>query len=100
MYSIGLVLSTRLGSIPFRKDYGCDLWEKEFSDMLTTNKADVRASLRNAIGKYERRLYNVTVSFTSEDLGEGHNLGMQVKVTGNYRDDDDELKFEAHYDLG
>jgi phage baseplate assembly protein W len=100
MYSVGLVLSTRLGSMPFRRDYGCDLWDKEFSDMLSANKADIRASLRNAISKYEKRLYNLTVSFVGDDSTGPHVLGMQVKVSGNYRDGEEEMKFEAHYDLG
>lgn len=100
MYSVGLLLSTRTGSMPFRSDYGCDLWDKEYTDMLTSNKADVRASLRNAIGKYEKRLYDLSVSVTAYSVGSGHSLGMSVKVTGNFRDGNEEMKFEATYALG
>ncbi len=100
IYSIGLLLSTRVGSMPFDPEYGCDLWDKEFSDLYTANKADIRASLRNAIGKFEKRLYNVSVSLVHSGDQIKQALGMVVKVTGNYLDDNEEMKFEARYDLG
>ena len=100
IYSIGLLLSTRVGSMPFDPEYGCDLWDKDFSDLYTANKADIRASLRNAIGKFEKRLYNVSVSLVHSGDQIKQALGMVVKVTGNYLDDNEEMKFEARYDLG
>jgi phage baseplate assembly protein W len=101
-YSIGLILSTRLGSMPFNPDYGCDIWDKEYSDLYTANKAEIRASLRNAIDKSERRLYNLSVSFVSvgESQGGIRVLGMAVKVTGNYREDSEEKKYEGTFYLG
>ncbi len=99
-YSIGLLLSTRVGTMPFKPEFGCDLWEKEYSDLYTANKANIRASLRNAIDKFEKRLYNVSVSFTSISNTTPHALGMAVKVSGYYRDDGEEKKFEVRYMLG
>lgn len=99
-YSIGLLLSTRIGAMPFVPEFGCDLWEKEYSDLYTANKADVRASLRNAIDKFEKRLYSVSVSFVNVSNSAPHALGMAVKVSGNYRDGSEEKKFEASYMLG
>jgi len=98
--SVGLILSTRMGTMPQRIDFGCDLWDKEFSDMMTSNKSDIRASLRNAVGKHEKRLYNLSVSFSSHSLKGSETLGMKVKVTGTYREDGEEKKFEATYALG
>ncbi|MFZ5979828.1 MAG: GPW/gp25 family protein [Candidatus Zixiibacteriota bacterium] len=98
--SIGLLLSTRQGSLPFEPDYGCNIWEKEFSDIMTTNKADIRANLRNAIDKYEKRLYNVSVSFVNVEEGVRKGMGMTVKVSGNYRDGGDEENYEANFHLG
>jgi phage baseplate assembly protein W len=86
--------------MPFDPEYGCGLWEKEFSDLLTTNKSDIRANMRNAIGNFEKRLYNISVSFVSMDDNMPHTLGMVVKVTGNYRDEEDEKKFSASYRIG
>ncbi len=99
-YSIGLLLSTRIGMIPFDQEFGCDLWDKEFSDLVMANKADIRASMRNTIDKFEKRLYNVSVSFVSVSDNRPHALGMSVNVSGNYRDGGEEKKFEASYMLG
>ena len=99
--SVGLLLSTRVGQMPFDPKFGCDVWEKEFSDLYTANKANLRASLRNTIDRFEKRLHNVSVSFTSTDTARLHVLGMTVKVKGNYRDDEGkEQMFESSYLLG
>lgn len=99
-YSIGLVLSTRIGSIPFEPEFGCGIWDKEYADLMTTNKADVRASLRNALDMSEKRIYNMSVSFSSVEGTASHPLGLAVKVTGNYRDDSGEQKFEETFVVG
>jgi phage baseplate assembly protein W len=99
-YSIGLLLSARAGSIPFLPEYGCDIWEKEFSDLYTANKADIRASLRNAIDKFERRLYNVSISFVNVSSDSPHILGLAVKVVGYYKENNEEKKYEAAFNLG
>lgn len=99
-HSIGLILSTRLGSIDFSPEFGCDLWDKEYSDFYAANKSDVRASLRNAIDRFEKRLYNANVSFDLAGEKEPHVLGIRVKVNGNYMDGKEEKKFEATYNLG
>ncbi|MEE9443251.1 MAG: GPW/gp25 family protein [candidate division Zixibacteria bacterium] len=99
-FSIGLILCTRRGSLPFEPDYGSDIWEKEFSDLLTANKADIRSNLRNALDKYEKRLYNISVSLVRIDGATPHSVSMAIKVTGNYKEDNEEQKFEASYLLG
>jgi phage baseplate assembly protein W len=99
-YSIGLLLSTRVGVMDFFPEYGCDIWRMEYADVYTANKADIRASLRNAIDRFEKRLYNVSVSFANLTDASPHVLGITVKVTGNYRENDEEKKFEGNYCLG
>lgn len=99
-HSVGLIISTRMGSIDFSPEFGCDLWEKEFADLYAANKADIRASLRNAIDIFEKRLYSVTVSFGLAGGTAPHILGITVKVTGNFKDGKEEKKFEASYSLG
>lgn len=97
-YSIGLILSTRKGTMPFEPEFGCDIWDREYADLYTANKGDIRASLRMAIDKYEKRLKNVSVSFTRTEDQASHVLGMMVKVSGNYLDDNnEEQKFQASY---
>ena len=100
-YSIGLLLSARAGSIPFLSEFGSDLWDREFSDLVFANKAEVRSSLRNAIDRFEKRLYNVSVSFVNVSDSRPHALGMAVKVRGNYRDESEqEQQFEVSFTLG
>ena len=102
-YSIGLLISTRKGMLPFDLEYGSDIWEKEFSDLYVAKKSDLRASLRNAIGLYEKRLYNVTVSVTNvshAQTGSEASVSVVVKVSGNYRDDNEEKRFESTYRIG
>ena len=99
-YSIGLILCAREGSLPFESEFGCNIWEKEFSDLYTTSRADIRASIRNAIDKYESRLYNVSVSISEVDTSFSHALGLVVKVSGNYRDDREEKKFAETFNVG
>jgi phage baseplate assembly protein W len=98
--SIGLILSTRIGSLRFDPDYGCGIWDREYADLLTANKADLRASLRNALDKYEKRIYDMSVSFTVVGGTARHPLGLAVKVTGNYREDAEEKKFEGTFVIG
>jgi phage baseplate assembly protein W len=99
-YSVGLILSTRVGMMHFDEEFGCNIWEKEFSDLYTANRANIRASLRNSIDKFEKRLYGVSVDFGPIDTEELKVLGMQVRVSGNYEDEGKEKKFEGVYDLG
>ncbi len=98
--SIGLILSARKGSMPFDPDYGCDLWDKEYSDLFMANRSEVQGSVRNAINKYEARLFNVSVSLMNIDTGPNHPLGIAVKVIGNYRDGKEERRFEETFSIG
>ncbi len=98
--SIGLILSTRIGQIPFWPEYGCGIWDKEYADLLTTNKADIRAALRNAIGAFEPRMFNVSVSFDPESAAAASALGLRVRISGNFRDGDQEKRFTFHYQVG
>ncbi len=98
-YSVGLLLSTRQGMMKFNPGFGCNIWEKEYSDVYAANKAEIRSSLRDAIDKYERRLKNVSVSLQGVDGSSGM-LGAVVKVSAYYEDDGQEKRFEASYVLG
>ncbi len=99
-HSIGLILSTRPGSVPFDPEFGCDLWEREFSDFFSANRSDVQGSVRKAIGKYERRLFNVSASLKNVETAPGHPLGIAVKVIGNYQDGDNKKRFEEIFRVG
>ncbi len=97
---IGLILCTRPGSLPFDPDFGCDIWDKEYSDLSTTNKADVRASVRNAIDRFEKRVYNLSVSFTATESITTQALGLSVRVTANFKENGEEKRFQESFSLG
>lgn len=99
-FSIGLLLSTRRGSMPFLPEFGCDIWDLEYSDLQTADKAAVRATLRNAIADFERRLTEVSVSFTNVASLKAHAIGIDVRVVGLYREAGKELKFESTFFIG
>ncbi len=99
-FAIGLILSTRPGSIPFDPEFGCDLWGREYSDLFKANRSDIQGSVRNAIGKYEPRLYNVSISLIDIATGPRRPLGIAVKVIGNYRDGKEEKRFEEIFSVG
>ncbi len=98
--SIGLILSTRKGSLPFDPEFGCDLWDREFSDLFMVNRSELQGSIRNAVDIYEARLFNVSVSLININTGPDHPLGIAVKVIGNYKDENDEKRFEEIFSIG
>ncbi len=97
IYSIGLILSTRIGQMPFAPEYGCDLWEKEYSDLQTVNLSDVRGDLRNAINQYEKRLHDVSVSFIDPKNSAVQMGGIIVKVSGIYVEKKQKKELEHSY---
>jgi phage baseplate assembly protein W len=99
-YSVGLILSTRIGSIPFEPGYGCDIWDREFSDLYSSNRGDIRASVRNAISKYEKRLHHVSVSVENIDTNSRRPMGLVIKVSGKYDEDGKEKKFDETFATG
>ena len=99
-FSIGLILSTRRGSLPFDSEFGCDLWDREYSDLFMVNRAEVQGSVRNAINRYEPRLFNVSVSLLNVQTNPDHPLGVAVRVIGNYKDEEGEKRFEETFNVG
>ena len=101
--SIGILISTRKGMLPFDLEFGSDLWEKEFSDLYVAKKSDLRASLRNAIDSYEKRLSSVSVSVVNAvavNANSGQATSVVVKVSGDYVDGTEEKRFESTYKIG
>lgn len=100
IYSIGLILSTRQGQLSFAPEFGSEIWDREFSDLATSNKADMRGKLRNAIDKYEKRLYNVSVVTSQTQDSAAASPKMVAEVTGNYKDGNEEKTLKYSYRLG
>jgi len=99
IYSVGLIMSTRIGQMPFAPEYGCNMWEKEYSDLMAANSADIRSGLRNAIDKFEKRLYSVSVSLVNTKKDDLQVNNVVIRVTGNYKDGSEEKRLEHHYSI-
>ncbi|MEA2030104.1 MAG: GPW/gp25 family protein [candidate division Zixibacteria bacterium] len=100
IYSIGLILSTRRGQLPFAPKFGSEIWEREYSDLVTLNKSNLRSNLRNAIDQYEKRLYNVVVSLSWSEGATSNTMDQVVKVSGNYMDGNEEKKLQHSFRIG
>lgn len=99
IYSVGLIICTRIGQMPFAPEYGCTMWEKEYTDLMAANSADIRSGLRNAIDKFEKRLYSVSVSIVNTKRDDSQANNVVIKVTGNYKDGSEEKRLEHHYSI-
>ena len=100
IYSVGLILSTRLGQLPFSPEFGCKIWEREYSDIVRLNKADLRGNLRNSIDKHEKRLQNVAVSVSGFNEKTFGSLGVVVTVSGRYMDGNKEMTLKHGFRIG
>ena len=97
--SIGVILATRPGVLPFAPEFGCGLWEREFSDMPTARKGDISASLRIAISTHEKRLYDLDVTYKESRDERSSKLGLVVTITGKYLEDDTERELDVSFSL-
>ena len=67
-------ITCRCGEVPSRSDFGSDIWELEFNQLIKIHKWEeiVRKSLIKTISKYEKRLSNLKVNVklteTEEDV--------------------------------
>lgn len=61
--NIMMIITSRYGEVVGRYDYGSDIWELEFSQLVKINEWEeqVRTSLVESINKYEKRLKNIKV---------------------------------------
>lgn len=58
---VNLIIASRMGSFPFDPDFGCHIWEAEYTYLSAKSKGDIRSDIRQAISLYERRLSDVSV---------------------------------------
>jgi phage baseplate assembly protein W len=99
IHSVGIILATRKGMLPFAPDFGCDMWHREFSDMTTARKGDISAEVRMAISKHERRLRDVEVRFSDSGGSTSFHIGLSITVSGKYTEGDEERLLECSYDV-
>jgi len=66
---------------------------------MAANSADIRSGLRNAIDKFEKRLYSVSVSLVNTKKDDLQVNNVVIRVTGNYKDGSEEKRLEHHYSI-
>lgn len=79
--SIMTQVTCRYGEVAGRPDYGSEIWELEFNQLVKVYNWEekVKKSLLNTINKYEKRLYNVNVNVS---LSEFENESNHLKKKG------------------
>ncbi|OEK09824.1 lysozyme [Flavivirga aquatica] len=62
--SIMMQITSRYGEVAGRPDFGSDIWELEFNQLVKVYEweEDVKQSLLKTINLYEKRLYDVDVT--------------------------------------
>jgi len=57
-------ITSRHGEIAGREDFGCDIWELEFNQLVKLYEWEeiVKTSLIKTVNKYEKRLVNIKVA--------------------------------------
>ncbi len=63
-------ITCRYGEVAGREDFGSDIWELEFNQLVKLHKWEelVRKSLIRTVNKYENRLYDVKVNVVLSEV--------------------------------
>jgi phage baseplate assembly protein W len=97
---IGLIIATRMGSFPYDLDFGCRIWDAEYTYLSAKSKGDIRSDIRQAIALYERRLTNVSVEVKKSVLDRKRNrVCLVVTVKGKLTEDREKKSFSEDYFL-
>ncbi len=103
--NIMMIITSKYGEVVGKDDFGSDIWELEFSQLVKINEWEkqVRDSLIYSIDKYEKRLKNIVVrvilSEVDDDFSNKKNIHIrrkaQIVVKGIMRDNDIPFNFST-----
>lgn len=101
--NIMMLITSRYGEVVGKDDFGSDIWELEFSQLVKINEWEeqVRSSLESSINKYEQRLRNISIdvvlSEVDDDFSNKKNVHIrrkaQITIKGIMRDNDIPFNF-------
>ncbi len=101
--NIMMIITSRYGEVVGRDDFGSDIWELEFSQLVKINEWEeqVRISLEASINKYEERLKDVNIdvvlSEVDDDFSNKKNVHIrrkaQITVKGIMKDNNIPFNF-------
>ena len=68
--NINLLIKTHFGDYRYDKEYGCYIWNKDYTTVTNVPKwkDELRELMQNSIEKYETRLKNIKVTLDMEEV--------------------------------
>lgn len=103
--NIMMIITSRYGEVVGKEDFGSDIWELEFNQLVKINKWEeqVRNSLIISINKYEERLrdihIDVVLSEVDDDFSNKENVHIrrkaEITVKGIMKDNDVPFHFNT-----
>ena len=95
---VGIIIGSRLNSFSYDPDFGCRIWESEYSYFSPGSESDFRTYLRNAISKNEKRLKDISVEIKQDFIEPYRNKSSLIaQIKGKYMENGVENSFEEDY---
>jgi phage baseplate assembly protein W len=86
--AIELILSTAPGERPMRPEFGCGVHDFVFDSIDATTVGRMELAIRDALDRWEPRIFVETVEFNLDDVAAGRliiDIGYRVRVTNTMR---------------
>jgi hypothetical protein len=86
--AIQLILSTAPGERPMRPEFGCGVHDFVFDSIDASTVGRMELAIRDALDRWEPRVFVETVEFNLDYVGEGRliiDIGYRVRATNTMR---------------
>ena len=86
--AIELILGTAPGERPMRPEFGCGVHDFVFDSIDATTVGRMELAIRDALDRWEPRVFVETVEFNLDYVGEGRliiDIGYRVRATNTMR---------------
>jgi phage baseplate assembly protein W len=86
--AIELILGTAPGERPMRPEFGCGVHDFVFDSIDATTVGRMELAIRDALDRWEPRVFVETVEFNLDEVGDGRliiDIGYRVRVTNTMR---------------
>jgi uncharacterized protein len=86
--AIQLILGTAPGERPMRPEFGCGVHDFVFDSIDATTVGQMEVAIRDALDRWEPRVFVETVEFNLDFVGEGRliiDIGYRVRATNTMR---------------
>jgi phage baseplate assembly protein W len=86
--AIELILGTAPGERPMRPEFGCGVHDFVFDSIDATTAGKMELAIRDALDRWEPRVFVETVEFNLDEVAEGRliiDIGYRVRATNTMR---------------